>query len=298
MRGIRTAFLLALLSATATSAAPRKLRIGVTLHPYYSWTVNVVGEAAEVVPVLPADVDPHAYQPRPEEIRRLETLDAVVVNGQGHDEFLPPMLRAAGKEGIPRIEPARGVPPMPAADGSGTNSHSFLALTGAILQVQEIARGLSRLDPPHAAAYTENARVYGKRLRAILASGLTRLEPVDASRVRLATVHDGYAYLFRELGLTVTAVVQPRHGLEPSARQLADTIDRIKAAKVDVLFTEMDLARKYVDTIEAETRCRLARLTHISGGPYTADRFEKDMQANVDAIVSAVLATPRGARPR
>ena len=185
---------------------------------------------------------------------------------------------------------------MPAADGSGTNSHSFLALTGAILQVQEIARSLSRLDPPHADAYTENARAYGKTLRAILANGLARLEPVDASRVKIATVHDGYAYLFRELGLTVTAVVQPRHGLEPSARQLADTIDRIKAAKVDVLFTEMDLARKYVDTIEAETGCRLARLTHISGGPYTADRFEKDMQSNVDAIVSAVLATSRGSR--
>lgn len=294
----RGALLAALLAATAAGAAPAasppgKLRIGVTLHPYYSWTVNVAGDAAEVVPILPGDVDPHAYQPRPEEIRRLETLDAVVVNGQGHDEFLPPMLKAAGKGAIARIEPARGVPPMKSADGSGTNSHSFLALTGAIQQVQEIARALSRLDPPHAAVYTENARTYGKRLRAILADGLARLEPVDTAAVRLATVHDGYAYLFRELGLTVTAVVQPRHGLEPSARQLADTIDRIKAAKVDVLFTEMDLARKYVDTVEKESGCRLARLTHIAGGPYTADRFERDMKANVDAIVAALTA-PRG----
>jgi len=111
LRGAAALLALAL-AASSALATPRRLRIGVTLHPYYSWTVNVAGDAADVVPILPGDVDPHAYQPRPEEIRRLETLDAVVVNGQGHDEFLPPMLKAAGKEAIPRIEPARGVPPM------------------------------------------------------------------------------------------------------------------------------------------------------------------------------------------
>jgi len=280
-----------LLASEARPAATRRLKIGVTLLPYYSWTANVVGGAADVVPALPAGTDPHTYQPKPEDLASLQSLDAIVVNGLGHDEFIDPMLQAAGRASLPRIRPNEALPLMPVSGEPGAtakNSHSFIAITGAIQQTQTIARSLGRLDPRNDALYARNAAAYAGRLRALLAGALSRLDGVDTSKVRVATVHDGYAYLFRELGLTVAAVVQPRHGLEPSARQLADTIDRIRKAGVGVLFIEMDLKSTYVDTIFRETGCRVLRLSHMAGGAYTADAFERDMKANLDAIVAGV----------
>ena len=69
---------------------PAPLKIGVTLHPYYSWTKNVVGALPgfEVRPILPGEVDAGDYQPRPEDIKKLADLDAIVVNGIGHDDFI------------------------------------------------------------------------------------------------------------------------------------------------------------------------------------------------------------------
>ena len=32
----------------------KPLRIGITLHPYYSYVSNIVGDKAEVVPLIPA----------------------------------------------------------------------------------------------------------------------------------------------------------------------------------------------------------------------------------------------------
>lgn len=269
------------------------LRVGVTLHPYYSWVSNVGGSAVVVIPIVPPAADPHSFQPRPEDLAAVESLDAVVENGLGHDAFLGPMLKAVGKERMPRLRPNTNVPLLPGASG-GANSHSFLSITAASQQIQSLAKELGRLDPSHSDLYAENARAYVKRLRGLLADALRRLEGKDSSRVRIATVHDGYGYLFSELGLHVDAVVQARHGVEPSARQLADTIDRIKAAHVNLLFTELGLERSYVDTIEKESGCRLRRLTHIAGGPYTPERFEKDMKANLDAIVDGVSAALGG----
>ena len=269
------------------------LRVGVTLHPYYSWVSNVGGNAAIVIPIVPPGADPHSFQPRPEDLAAVESLDAVVENGLGHDAFLEPMLKAAGRERLPRLTPNKNVPLLPGASG-GANSHSFLSITAASQQIQSLAKELGRLDPVHADLYAENARAYVKRLRSLLADALRRLEGKDLSRVRIATVHDGYGYLFSELGLRVDAVVQARHGVEPSARQLSDTIERIKAARVNLLFTELGLERSYVDTIERESGCRLRRLTHVAGGPYTPERFEKDMKANLDAIVDGVSAALGG----
>lgn len=269
------------------------LRVGVTLHPYYSWVSNVGGTAVAVIPIVPPAADPHSFQPQPEDLAAVDSLDAVVENGLGHDAFLEPMLRAVGKEGLPRLAPNRNVPLLPGASG-GANSHSFLSITAASQQIQSLAKELGRLDPAHADLYADNARVYVRRLRGLLAEALRRLEGKDLSRIRIATVHDGYGYLFSELGLHVDAVVQARHGVEPSARQLADTIERIKAARVNLLFTELGLERSYVDTIERESGCRLRRLTHITGGPYTRERFEKDIKANLDAIVDGVSAALGG----
>ncbi|MCG8459865.1 MAG: zinc ABC transporter substrate-binding protein, partial [Holophagales bacterium] len=111
-----------------------------------------------------------------------------------------------------------------------------------------------------------------------------------AARAPVGTVHDGYAYLFQELGLRIHAVVQPRHGVDPTAKQLADAVERIRRAGIRVLFTEMDFAKAYVDTLYRETGCHIARLSHITGGEPGPERFESDMEANLDAILDALEA--------
>ena len=122
----------------------------------------------------------------------------------------------------------------------------------------------------------------------MLGSALSRLNAANASRFRIATVHDGYAYLMQELGLEVVAVIQPRHGMEPTPRQLEDTISRIKETKVNILFAEVDYDKKYVNIIFQETGCRIYKLSHVSRGAYTAELFEQKMLENLDEIVKAV----------
>ena len=54
--------------------AKDKLKIGVTLQPYYSFVVNTVKDKAEVIPVVRLDkYDSHSYQPKPEDIIKRDT---------------------------------------------------------------------------------------------------------------------------------------------------------------------------------------------------------------------------------
>ena len=46
--------------AAADAPLAKPLRIGITLHPYYSYVANIVGDKAEVVPLIPAGFNPHA----------------------------------------------------------------------------------------------------------------------------------------------------------------------------------------------------------------------------------------------
>ena len=75
-----------------------KLKVGITLLPYYSFVANIVKDRAEVIPIVKAEsFDSHTYQPKVEDIERASKVDVVVVNGIGHDEFIYKILDAVDK---------------------------------------------------------------------------------------------------------------------------------------------------------------------------------------------------------
>ena len=130
-------------------AEDRPLRIGVTLHPYFSWTKNVVGDApgVEVSAILPGDVDAGDYQPAPKDIQKLSDLQAIVVNGIGHDDFIGSMISASGNTKLVIIGANEGTPTVKSAHGDAPNSHTFISFTNAIQETATIEKTLAALAP-------------------------------------------------------------------------------------------------------------------------------------------------------
>lgn len=277
--------------AAGASAQTRTLKIGVTLHPYYSWTKNVVGTLPgyEVRSILPGEIDAGDYQPRPDDIKKLMDLDAIVVNGIGHDDFIMPMIKASGNTKLVVIKVNETTPQIHSAHGAGVNSHTFISFTNAVQQTYAIQKALAALRPADAAALERNAGDYARRLRQIKAKGAQQLASAKVTRV--VTVHDGYGYLLQEFGLEVAGVVQPAHGLTPSAGELRDMVKLLQREKIKVVFSEESFPPAMVKVLRDEAGVTPYIITHIASGEFTADKFEREMQRNVDTMVRALVTT-------
>jgi zinc transport system substrate-binding protein len=285
--------ILALAAFGAQAAAAKTLKVGITLHPYYSFVANIVGDRAEIVPLIDADANPHGYAPQPADMIRMTSMDVLVVNGIGHDTWAFEILDAAGmRDKLTLIYANDGVSLIPVAgDPSGekvVNPHTFISTTAAIQQVYTIARKLGELDPENATYFRDNGRKYALQIRKLRAEFDAQIVGANLSKFRCATMHSGYDYILQELGLQVTAVIEPRHGVEPTARQLAETIDRIKAANVNVLFAEKYFASKLSDTIRDATGVQMYSISHISSGPYTPEKFIDEMRENLATLAKAI----------
>ncbi|MQA28602.1 MAG: ABC transporter substrate-binding protein [Luteitalea sp.] len=293
VRRFSTAVFLAALGLGVASAVraqpPRPLKIGVTLHPYYSWTRNVVGTLPgyEVRSILPGEIDAGDYQPRPDDIKKLADLDAIVVNGIGHDDFVTSMVKASANSKVVFIRPNELTPQIHAVRGAGVNSHTFISFTNAIQQTYAIQKALAALRPQDAAALQKNAADYARRLRLIKAKAAEQL--ADAVVTRVVTVHDGYGYLLQEFGLEVAGVVQPAHGLTPSATELRDMVQLLTREKIRVVFSEETFPPPLLKVLQDEAGVKVYIITHIASGEYTADKFEREMQRNVDTMVRALV---------
>jgi zinc transport system substrate-binding protein len=269
------------------------LRIGVTLHPYFSWTKNIVGDTpgVEVRGILPGEVDAGDYQPSPEDIHTLADLDAIVVNGIGHDDFIFDMIKASGNDKIVVIRPNEVTPQIRALRGGSVNSHTFISFGNAIQQTYCIEKALSALRPEHAAAFHANASSYARRLRTIKAAAATRL--AGARITRVITVHDGYNYLLQEFGIDLAGVIEPAHGLIPSAKELEEMVFLIKREKIQVVFSEATFPDRLLQVLRDVGGVRVYTLSHIATGQYAADKFEKEMQANAAVLIQALVVDPK-----
>lgn len=298
-RLLRRLFLLAL--PLLPLAAHADLVVGVTLHPYYSYVANIMGNKGKIVPLIPEGFNPHAYEPRAQDIRNLNDLDVLVLNDIGHDDFAREMIAASENRDVPIIQANRDVPLLSSMgldqhNREGVvNPHTFISLSASMIQVNTIARELGRLDPENAAFYLDNARAYNKRLRKMRSDALQKIRNLEKTHLKIATVHGGYDYLLREFGLETSAVIEPAHGIEPSPAQLKKVVDLIATKGIDILFTEKDSPSPYTATIAREANIRLASLTHITHGPYTAQTFEEGMQFNLDQITAAIIASQQTA---
>ncbi len=272
-------------------AAGSRLRVGVTLHPYFSWTSNVAtGLDIEVVPVLPGEVDAGNYQPSPDDIAKLGQLDAIVINGIGHDDFIRDMIKASGNTKIVVIEANAATPLLPSAHGDAKNSHTFISYTNAIQQSRLIAAKLGELRPALAAKLKVNASAYADKLRSIQSDAAKRLATAKIKRV--VTVHDGYSYFLQEFGIEVAGVVQPAHGLVPSAKELGDMIELIKKEKITVVLTEEDFPEKLLATLREATGAKVYVISHVATGDYYPDKFASEMAFNAGTLVRALVSDP------
>ncbi|AHF92204.1 ABC transporter substrate-binding protein [Opitutaceae bacterium TAV5] len=297
-RAMRILFFLMMLSAAMPAArageGKARPRIGVTLHPYYSFVSNIVGDLAEVVPLVDAGFNAHNYNPQPGDLKRAMTLDALVVNGAGHDAFAFRIVEAAGRAGsLPLIRANRDVSLLPVAGLEGgeriVNPHTFVSISASIRQVQTIADELGKLYPENEDTFRRNARAYAARLRRLKAAAMMRIAALPAPDLRCAAVHGSCDYLLAEFGLEVAWVVEPGPEMQPDAARLRRTIDALRERHIQVLLAEEEFPASYVETIREATGVRTRLLRHLTRGDYSADYFEQGMRYNLEQIVEAVL---------
>lgn len=282
-------FLLCFLLLVSTVSFAEKLVVGITLHPYYSYVSQVAGDRAEVLPLINDGFNPHNYELQPADLSRLLNMDALVVNGIGHDEFVMKALQGLELPKLTIINANKDLPLLSSGSGNANyNPHTFVSIDAAIRQIYTIARELGKLDPNNASYFQSNALRYARELRAMKNHYLTDILELDLAGVRIASTHNAYGYLLQEFGIGIDTVIEPAHGVEPNATQLQDTINRIRTANIRVLFTELDMENRYVKVIEEMTGIGIYHFSHMTHGDYDVDMVYREMNHNLSTLTKAL----------
>lgn len=287
--------------AGAPARADAEFCILTSFYPMYLLTVNVAGgiDGVSVANMAEQSVGClHDYTLRTGDMRRIHAADVVVVNGAGMEGFMDKVIGDMGK---PVIDASAGIELICSDahdhdehdEGEGddhdhgdVNAHIWMSPRQAMLQVINIAEGLSAADPAHAEEYQRNAAAYTARLEALDAQVTELLSGVAGARI--VTSHPAFEYLARDYGIEIVASLGQEPGEMPRTRDMAELVDTVRDMGISALFVERAYAEKAAEVLARETGIAIYTLDSLTSGDMSADAYEAGILTDARTLKEAL----------
>ena len=161
-------------------------------------------------------------------------------------------------------------------------------LVGGAKLAREAAGG--GLDP-----FLDGTLIAGAPLRSRLGGWLGKMQAVKGKPI--ITYHKDYSYFASRFGIRVVDYVEPKPGIQPSAKHLEELTERLRQGEARVIVTRPFVEHRSTDALAAKTGVQVITLPlEVGGAPETTDYF-KLFDYVTDQIVQAFArAGPAGGR--
>jgi ABC-type Zn uptake system ZnuABC Zn-binding protein ZnuA len=274
-----------------------KLSVVATTPQVADFAREVGGQRAEVTQILPANADPHEYEPRPSDAEALANADLIVRSGGEVDDWLDQLVESSGSDApvldlIDHVRTREG-------EGGETDPHWWQDPHNAELAVAAIRGELDSVDPAGRATFERNASAYEKELAGLDRSIASCMAAVPARERKLVTSHDALGYYADRYGIEVIGATIPSLSTqaEPSAGDTAELVDLIRATGVSTIFPEAGVSRELEKAIASQADARVGgELWADTLGPAGSDgaTYLDAMVSNTAGLVSGFTDRRRG----
>ena len=291
----KTAILLIAFLIFATPAFA-KVKVVATL-PWIGSVANEIGKGqVEITTLVKPNQDPHMVEARPSMILATRNADILMYNGLDLEIGYLPVL----------IESSRNPNIQPGKPGNFDGSHFVTVLEkpvsvdrsmgdvhplgnphyhyspARILSVAEgVANALSTIDLSHADSYKANLATFREKVRA----KQKEWSALPTKGRRFVAYHKLFEYLAADFGFAITAYVEPKPGIPPSAGYIERLIETIRQSRPNGILTTPIYGRKEVDFLAEKTGVRGIIIPHDVGATPGAKDWFSFMDQTLSELV-------------
>jgi zinc transport system substrate-binding protein len=257
----------------------KKLQVATSLFPLYDFARNIGQDRADVFLLLPPGVEAHSFEPRPDDMVRLNRADVFIYTNSAMEPWAADVLRGVRNRNLKVIESGRGIAMLAGheehshgkqegrrhgaderrPDQGGGDPHIWLDFSNAAAMVDNILAGFIEKDPLNRAFYERNADAYKAKLY-----DLDRRFKDGLSRCRKNVIvhggHFAFGYLAQRYGLRYVAVSGFSPNAEPTASGMVRISKVLKANDLRYLFYEELLSPRVAESLARETGASLLML--------------------------------------
>lgn len=284
-----------------------KIKILTTFLPLFAHTQSIVGDLAEVRSLIESGGEPHDFQFKPSDMKKISEAQVIVINGVGIESWLEKPLAQFKDEKKMIIDTSVGVDLLENPEiieltatrnkdkkhdhhdhhdhFDGKNPHIWLDPINAQIQVKNILKGLVQADPKNKTDYEANAAHYLEELQKLNEDFKNKIEVLKNKN--LITFHDAFVYLANRYDFKYIGCIEDFPEKSPSPQILKAMVDLIRKNNITTVFVEAGYSQRSLESISRESKAVIATLDTLEVGTFEADAYLKRMRHNLEALENA-----------
>ena len=264
----------------------REINVVATTPMIGEFVSQVGGDNINLTVLMPAEADPHTYEPAPQDAGTIADADLVFYTGLKYEPAaLIKLLENSACSAEVLAEVGESVFPIEFKEGGHDEGHDdhdeeghddhdeeghddheghdhgaydphFWFDPNRVAYASEyIENKLVEFDPSNASEYETSGKAYITELKGLVSQVSQLISTIPSQNRKLITTHESLGYLEAKFGLEVLSTIIPSvdSANEISPSQLVDVIDVIEDNNVKVIFIESEAPSVYAETIVAET---------------------------------------------
>ncbi len=249
-----------------------KLEVVTTLFPTYDFAKEIGRDKVNVSLLLPPGVESHTFEPKPNDIVRINKADIFIYTGKYMEPWVGDILKGISNKNLVVVDASKGIVLMDDEEHDeeehehghhhhgGKDPHIWVDLANDQIMVDTIAEALSEKDTANSIFYLNNAKEYNAKL-----ADLDRRFKETLSTAKHKTIiyggHFAFGYFAKRYGLEY---ISPYDGFspnaEPSPKAIAELIKTMKESGQKYIYHEELLDPKVARVISQETGAKLELL--------------------------------------
>ena len=279
--------------AGGSTLAPGTISIVTTTTVFADFVSNIGGSHVTVTSLVPKGGDVHTFDPSPSDAVVMTGAKLVVMNGLGLDDWLVPFVQNTGNADIPILRLGEGLAGVDyiaagAGEAGSDNPHLWMDVQYARKYADAIRAKLDEIDPANRSDYDANAANYDARLVELDQYVRSQIATIPEANRKMVTFHDAFPYYARDYGITIVGVAVPAPGQDPSAGQIADLVNAIKASGVKLVLAEVQFPDNLVREIASDTGARLESDLYDDALTDQITSYDAEIRWDTDRIVEGL----------
>jgi zinc/manganese transport system substrate-binding protein len=277
-----------LAASVAPAAAEPRVAVVASFSILGDLVKNVGGDRVEVTTLVGPNGDVHVYTPAPADAKRIADTKLLFINGLGLEGWLPRLVQSSGSK-AELVTATDGIVPL--MSGGAPDPHAWQSVANARIYVANIRDALVAADPADGAIFKANAQGYLARLAGLETEVKTAIGQIPSDRRKVISTHGAFRYFAAAYDVAFIAPLGVSTDSEPSARDIADVITQIRAAKISAVFIENISDPRLIERIAAETGAGIGGTLYsdsLTDEKGDAPTYIDMVRHNIKALTSAL----------
>lgn len=267
-----------------------KLNVVVSFNPLREFVEYIGKDKVDVKVIIPEGTEPHDFEPKAKDLLVLNNSDIFIYNGFGMENWIDKTVENIDNKNLVLVEASKGCQGIKTTKDEEHNyseydPHTWLGLSTAIVQGNNIKEALIKADPTNKEVYENNYKEFKNKLSTLLQEYKNKFSSLNNKS--FVTGHAAFAYFCRDFGLKQNSVEGVFAEGEPTPKKMKELVEYCKRNNVKTIFVEEMASPKVSETLAKEVNAKVKTIYTMESKEETKN-YIQSMEENIKAVYESL----------